>query len=292
MKREGLTLTDSADFYDWTHKKWSSRRGQKITRIIPHHMASNLTPAQFSGIIHGSRSMSPTVAVFTDGTVFSFVPEEYRPWTSGSQEADGCALTLEIANDGGANTGWHISEKAYNTAVKIIAEWCTRYNIEPRYTYRGSGINMHQDWASTACPGNFLKNKIISGQLERDIRKAMNPRNEKKLGEFVDLLYKNILKRKADTSGKKYWVKELYTGGANAKTVARSFFNSTEYLKKKTSNAQFIEDCYAAILGRKADKKGKTYWLDQLATGSARNSIIEGFTNSAEFKKLKSKYTL
>lgn len=175
MKREGYTITDWANWYNFTHKKWNSRSGHKITRIIPHHMAGNLTLAQFNNIMASGRQMSPTVAVFSDGTVCAYVPEEMRPWTTGGWDADCCALTLEIANDqiGGQ---WHISDKAYNKAVKIMAEWCKRYGIDPVYTYRGKGINMHCDWAATECPATYMKNKIKSGQLEKDIRAAMNPK--------------------------------------------------------------------------------------------------------------------
>lgn len=172
MKREGYTITDWANWYNFTHKKWNSRNGHKITRIIPHHMAGNLTLAQFNNIMASGRQMSPTVAVFSDGTVCAYVPEEMRPWTTGGWDADCCALTLEIANDqiGGQ---WHISDKAYNKAVKIMAEWCIRYGIDPVYTYRGKGINMHCDWAATECPAAYMKNKIKSGQLEKDIRAEM-----------------------------------------------------------------------------------------------------------------------
>ncbi len=34
---------------------------------------------------------------------------------------------------------------------------------------------MHKEWASTACPGPYLSNKITSGQMERDILAIMNP---------------------------------------------------------------------------------------------------------------------
>lgn len=175
MKRDGYTITDCADYYDFSHGKFNDRAGNGIRRIIPHHMAGNLSPETFYNILHGGRQMSPTVSVHTDGTVWAWVPEECRPWTTGSWEADCCALTLEIANDGGAETGWHVSDEAYNTAVKIMAEWCKRYDIDPVYTYRGSGINMHRDWYATACPGDYLYQKITSGQMERDIRAAMNP---------------------------------------------------------------------------------------------------------------------
>lgn len=178
MIRDGYTITDCADYYDFSHGKWNSRSGNSIRRIVPHHMAGNLSPETFYNIMHGGRQMSPTVSVHTDGTVWAWVPEECRPWTTGSWEADCCALTLEIANDGGAETGWHVSDAAYNTAVQIMAEWCLRYDIDPVYTYRGSGINMHRDWDATACPGDYLYDKIVSGQMERDIKAIMYPQPE------------------------------------------------------------------------------------------------------------------
>ena len=190
MKREGYTISDYSNWYNFSHKKWNGRNGNKITRIIPHHMAGNLTIAQFNNIMASGRQMSPTVAVFTDGTVCAYVPEECRPWTTGGWTADCCALTLEIANDGGAETGWHISDKAYNKAVLIMAEWCKRYGIDPVYTYRGNGINMHRDWAATECPAAYMMGKITSGQLEKDIRAAMGEKPAPAPTPTEDVMYK------------------------------------------------------------------------------------------------------
>lgn len=175
MKREGYTITDRADYYWFGHKKWSSRGGLKPNKIIPHHHAGNLTVKQFLAIMQSTRQMSPTVSVHTDGTVYAWVPEEMRPWTTGSYAADQTALTLEIANDQiGGN--WHISDKAYNLAVQICAEWCKRYNIVPVWKANRKGtIQMHKEWASTACPGPYLSNKITSGQFAADINAILNP---------------------------------------------------------------------------------------------------------------------
>lgn len=175
MKREGYTITDRADYYWFGHKKWSSRGGLKPNKIIPHHHAGNLTVKQFLAIMQSTRQMSPTVSVHTDGTVYAWVPEEMRPWTTGSYAADQTALTLEIANDQiGGN--WHISDKAYNLAVQICAEWCKRYNIVPVWKANRKGtIQMHKEWASTACPGPYLSNKITSGQFAADINKILHP---------------------------------------------------------------------------------------------------------------------
>ena len=176
MVREGYTITNYADYYWFGHQKWSGRGGKKPGFIIPHHMAGNLTVSQFYAIMASSRQMSPTVSVHTDGTVYAWVPEEMRPWTTGSYTADQDALTLEIANDeiGG---DWHISDTAYDTAVAIMAEWCKRYGIDPYWKPGAMGtIQEHKQWASTSCPGPYMSHKIESGQLEKDIRTAMNPK--------------------------------------------------------------------------------------------------------------------
>ena len=175
MVREGYTITDYADFYWFGHQKWSGRGGKKPGFIIPHHMAGNLTVEQFYAIMASSRQMSPTISIHTDGTVYAWVPEEMRPWTTGSYTADQDALTMEIANDeiGG---DWHISDTAYNLAVKIAAEWCKRYGIDPYWKPGAMGtIQMHKEWAPTACPGPYMSRKIESGQFEADIRAVLNP---------------------------------------------------------------------------------------------------------------------
>ena len=166
MVREGYTCTDHADYYWWDHQKWSGRGGKKPGFIIPHHMAGNLTVEQFYAIMKSIRQMSPTISIHTDGTVYAWVPEEMRPWTTGSYTADQDALTMEIANDeiGG---DWHISDTAYNMAVVIAAEWCKRYGIDPYWKPGAMGtIQMHKEWAPTACPGPYMSRKIESGQFE------------------------------------------------------------------------------------------------------------------------------
>lgn len=175
MTREGFTITDHADFYWFDHRKWSGRGGKKPGYIIPHHQAGNLTYEQVMAIMASAREMSATVFILSDGTVIAIVPEEMRPWTTGSYTADQDALTMEIANDeiGG---DWHISNKAYNTAVEIAAEWCKRYGIDPYWKPGAMGtIQMHKEWAPTACPGPYMSRKIESGQFEADIRAILNP---------------------------------------------------------------------------------------------------------------------
>lgn len=174
MKREGYTISDKSDFYWFGHKKWSSRGGKKPIRVVWHHMAGNLTPKQFMAIMQSARQMSPTISIHADGTVYAWVPEEMRPWTTGSYAADQQALTFELANDQiGGN--WHLSDKVIDIAAQIHAEWSKRYGIPATYSYRGAGINMHKDWANTACPGPYLEGLIKNGTITRKINAYLNP---------------------------------------------------------------------------------------------------------------------
>lgn len=168
MTRAGFTLTNKADFYYFAHGKFSSRNGKKITRVVWHHMAGNLTVRQFMAIMQSTRQMSPTVSIHTDGTVYAWCPEERRPWTTGTYVCDDQALTFELANDqiGG---DWHISNTVLDLAAQIHAEWSKRYGIPTTYSYRGAGINMHKDWASTACPGPYLSRLITNGTITAKI---------------------------------------------------------------------------------------------------------------------------
>lgn len=126
-----------------------------------------------------------------------------------------------------------------------------------------------------------------------DICGAFRPRaliNTTKETEFVKLLYKNILGREYDTGGLRTWVNAL-DNGVPAKAVVSSFFDSREYKNKKKSDAQFLIDCYSGYLHRKPDKSGTTHWTKVLAT-KGRSAVLNGFGNSAEFKRILAKYGL
>lgn len=115
--------------------------------------------------------------------------------------------------------------------------------------------------------------------------------NQDKAKEWVNLLYTNILGRKADTNGLNGWTASL-VNGTQAKVVINGFFNSSEYKKRNTSNEQFVVDCYKGCLNRKPDKAGEKAWLDKLNKKTSRQTVLNGFTGSAEFAKFVAKYGL
>lgn len=135
---------------------------------------------------------------------------------------------------------------------------------------------------------------FCTGVISLDICGAFRPKaliNTENETEFVKLLYTNILGRNYDTGGLTAWVNAL-DNGTQAKSVMNGFFNSREYLNKKKSNADFLTDCYKGYLHRKPDASGLKYWTNKLNGGATRQTVQNGFGNSAEFKRLVAKYGL
>lgn len=138
-------------------------------------MAGNMAAANCA-IYHrdSDRQASANYYIGSDGMIVSGVPEEYRAWTSSSAWNDHQSITMEVANI--SNDTGEISPEAYASTVKLCADVCVRYGIDPHYDGTVNGtITYHSMFASTSCPGPWLTQKIISGQFERDIKAAMKP---------------------------------------------------------------------------------------------------------------------
>lgn len=134
----------------------------KITKITPHIIAGNMTVEQAGEwFINNDRSASANYSVGTDGRIGLHVPEDCRAWTSSSRANDYMAVTIEVANDGGA-PAWHISDKALESLIKLCVDICKRNGIEKlNFTGDKNGnLTMHKYFAATACPGPYLESKF------------------------------------------------------------------------------------------------------------------------------------
>lgn len=140
------------------HNKFSSRGGRPVTRLIQHHWAG--VGGGIERMSDPNQQASCTYIITTDGRILGHVPEEYRPWTSGSAEADAPSITIEVQNTGGQVNGndsdpasWPISDAAYGAIIRLLVDVAQRHGwpaIDAN-TYVG-----HRQFYSTACPGGFL----------------------------------------------------------------------------------------------------------------------------------------
>ena len=84
----------------------SSPRMSKVDTITIHCMAGNLSVESCGALFaKSSRKASSNYGVGSDGRIACYVGEEDRSWCSSNRANDNRAITIEVANDGGADTG-------------------------------------------------------------------------------------------------------------------------------------------------------------------------------------------
>ena len=149
----------------------TSPRDHKIDTITIHCMAGDLSIETCGNVFAPtSRKASSNYGVGSDGRVGCYVDEADRSWCSSNRANDMRAVTIEVANDGGAETGWHVSDTAMNSLIKLVADICKRNSIskliwsdskDDRINHRnGCNMTVHRDFKNKDCPGAYLMSKM------------------------------------------------------------------------------------------------------------------------------------
>lgn len=165
-------------------------REAAIDRLTPHHTAGVLSvESALDWFAKTSTQASCTYIIGNDGRIGQCVEERNRPWTSSSRANDNRAITFEVCNSGWKEDGWPISDKAFNSLVKLCIDICQRYgkkkllyidNREKALAYNPAADEMiltkHEWFANTTCPGPSLGAKFP--ELARRVTEALNPKND------------------------------------------------------------------------------------------------------------------
>ncbi len=104
--------------------------------------------------------------------------------------------------------------------------------------------------------------------------------------KFVNRLYVYVLERPGEEDGLNDWCKALQTKKMTPEQVGEFFVLSAEFKQKNVSDEEYIKILYRTFLGREYDDEGMNTWLTLLRNGTSRETVLRGFTRSAEFKKI------
>ena len=190
-----------------------SKRKAKIDTITIHCMACNATVVALGNhFAKKSAQASSNYGIGSDGLIACYVPEEYRSWCSSSAANDNRAITIEVANDGGA-PDWHVSKAALSALVDLLVDICKRNGI-PELRWKADksligqvdkqNMTVHRWFAKKSCPGDYLFNLHSSIAAEVNARlNGAQPKPEKievakytvkkgDSGENVKLLQKDL----------------------------------------------------------------------------------------------------
>jgi len=148
-------------------------RAYGIRKVTIHHMAGVMTAEQCGYVFqNASRQASSNYGIGNDGRIGCYVEEENAAWTSSSWDNDNQAITIEVSNSY-AGGDWPISDAAWQSMIKLCADICTRYGIEPCCddTINGSTFTFHRWFAATGCPGDYIYSR--RQQIIAEVKAAM-----------------------------------------------------------------------------------------------------------------------
>lgn len=152
----------------------SSRGGQPVSKITIHHTAGNIgLEALGSWLSRPETRASYNYGISSDGRIGLFVEERDASWASSNRANDAAAVTIGVANSGGA-PDWPVSDAAYASLLALIRCVCVRNGIG-RLIYDGtshsSNLTRHDMFSRQVCPGPFLRSRfpVIAAEVNRQL---------------------------------------------------------------------------------------------------------------------------
>lgn len=207
----------------------------KVCKITPHQMSGKLTAKQCAVNIFQTkgRKASANYCIGYDGSLVCNVEEENRAYTSSSWWNDCQAITIEVSNS--SNKTDKITDKSWNTLVKLCVDICKRYGFKLKYDETKNGsLTRHNMFANTDCPGKYMQNRFT--ELVKTVNSKLEPApSDKKTysGTFPALEKKGYLS-KGDKGINVKRLQEFLNWCINAKlTVDGSFGEATLKAVKK-----------------------------------------------------------
>lgn len=278
-------------------------RNHVIDTITIHCMAGNLS-LQTCGQIFQTRQASSNYGIDSAGQIALYVDESDGSWCSSSRSNDMRAVTIEVANDGGAETGWHVSDAALQSLIRLCADICRRNGID-RLRWEGNpaligqtnrqNMTVHRWFSNKACPGDYLfrRHPYIAdsvNQLLNDNPADAPAQEAKKKGDFYSMteqqrtafihnLYVTYTGRVADPAGITYWLSQI-TEDTSLVTLERRFAAQAE------CRNYAIRSAYQNLLHRQPEAAGLESWMVYLQSHTIAD-MYQAIMSTAEYRKLR-----
>lgn len=212
----------------------SGKRNHVIDTITIHCMAGNASVETCGALFaNPSRKASSNYGIGSDGRIALYVDEANRSWCSSSSSNDNRAITIEVANNGGA-PDWPVSNKAYAALLDLVTDICKRNGIKKlvwstnkndRINHKnGCNMTIHRDFSNKSCPGDYLYNrhgqiaaevnKRLEGEEEVDIAKLISEMTNKQAYQLMQKaeLHAKTLDEPAWSKNEGHWAKATKTG--------------------------------------------------------------------------------
>ena len=101
--------------------------------------------------------------------------------------------------------------------------------------------------------------------------------------QFIDLVYRNVLRREPDAVGKAYWMAQLTTRQVDRGGMMVNFTESPEFRSDSATWASVVE-VYVGMLRRAPDNGSLDYWRRELSNGRSLGDLTSTVFGSAEYQ--------
>lgn len=131
---------------------------KNITNVTIHHMAGVLSAKQCGAIFQRKgRNGSSHYGIGVNGEIAWYVDENCVAWTNSNWASNQCSVTIENSN---SSTGgkWPVSDATLKSLIKLVADIAKRNGLGKLVP--GKNLTWHSMYASTSCPGDYLRSKM------------------------------------------------------------------------------------------------------------------------------------
>ena len=187
----------------------------------------------------------------------------------------------------------YVEDNKYEKIKELVNQFYLGFNGREADT---DGLNY---WSSLIYKNEITVADVILQFINSDEFKSKNYSNK----DYVQVLYKSLFNREADSDGLKYWVNILDSGNSKNFVLA-SNFNSGEFQSildsiglnnrgsinldltdRKGDVKSFINGLYIGFYNREGDDGGINYWAEEIIYN--RNTVaqvVQYFITNEEFK--------
>lgn len=232
------------------------RKGYKICKITPHHMAGVLSAEACGKIFQNpSRQASANYGIGNDGEIACYVEEENRAWTSSSSSNDCQAITIEVSNSS-VGGDYPISDAAWNSLVNLCVDICKRYSFKLTYDGTANGsLTRHNMFVATSCPGPYLQGRFqeladtVNAQLgENQVQEVQKTKS------IVDLANEVIAGKYGVGEARKQALGNMYN---EVQAKVNEILGAKTTVINKKSIDTIAQEVLAGVWGNGEDRKNR-----------------------------------
>ena len=187
----------------------------------------------------------------------------------------------------GEDSAWGLQSKAVAAEEEEAPDWETATAAWAAENPAAPADEQPTAIADAADPGQTPETAVLPEEAATDGADAEYTQDT---AGFVKRMYDLVMGRTASQSEVDAWVTKLNSHETKAADFVLAFFLGSEYQGHNRTDSQMVQDAYAAMFDRSADKPGYDMWVNALAIGMTRRGVCLGFIGSGEFATLCQKY--